>query len=188
MAKDKPDEGEAPIIFGMAEAAMHMYVAAIEALPDDHDYEFRPRVEVILTGLRKLRKTLTVASARNRLTPQVVVALSEARQRYDALMERAAAAPGATLGQQLYVARLHAKLSAKETANGAGLRADLLDDLEAGEIPTEDEAVKVKELIEALTAGLSAITVDDADHDGSPADSFDESAAGTYESYNESGN
>jgi hypothetical protein len=48
------------------------------------------------------------------------------------------------------VARRRAKLSAQETANGAGLRADLLDELEAGEIPTEDEAVKIKGLIEAL--------------------------------------
>lgn len=189
MAKDKPDEGEAPIIFGMAEAAMHMYVAAIEALPDEHDYEFRPRVEVILTGLRKLRKTLAVAASRNRLTPQVVVALSEARQRYDALMERAAAAPGATLGQQLYVARLHAKLSAKETANGAGLRADLLDDLEAGEIPTEDEAVKVKELIEALSGGLSALNIDE-DHERLTSESFAESTPEPYGdgSYGEAGN
>jgi hypothetical protein len=150
MAKENPDEGEAPIIVGMAEAAMHMYITAIDALPDSDDDEFRPRVEVILSGLRKLRKTLTDAAARNRLTPRVVVALSEARRCYDELMERAAAAPASPLGQQLYVARLHAKLSAKETANGAGLRVDLLDDLEAGEIPTEDEATKVKNLIDAL--------------------------------------
>jgi len=38
----------------------------------------------------------------------------------------------------------------------AGLRADLLDEPEAGEIPTEDEAVKIKGLIE-LSAGSPAI-------------------------------
>jgi hypothetical protein len=90
------------------------------------------------------------------LPPGVIVALSDVRQRYDDLMERAATAPGSTLGQQLYVARRRAKLSAQETANGAGLRADLLDELEAGEIPTEDEAVKIKGLIE-LSAGSPAI-------------------------------
>jgi hypothetical protein len=52
MAKDIPDAGEAPIIFGMAEAAMRMYASAIAALPDDDDDEFRPRVEAILTGRR----------------------------------------------------------------------------------------------------------------------------------------
>jgi hypothetical protein len=178
MAKDNPDEGEAPIIVGMAEAAMHMYVTAIEALPDNDDDEFRPRVEVILSGLRKLRKTLTDAATRSRLTPRVMVALSEARQCYDSLMERAAAAPAATLGQQLYVARVHAKLTAKETANGAGLRADLLDELEAGEIPTEDESVKIKNLIEAL-GGHSGPTSNgiESEHERLVVESLDDSMA-----------
>jgi hypothetical protein len=178
MAKDNPDEGEAPIIVGMAEAAMHMYVTAIEALPDNDDDEFRPRVEVILSGLRKLRKTLTDAATRSRLTPRVMVALSEARQCYDSLMERAAAAPAATLGQQLYVARVHAKLTAKETANGAGLRADLLDELEAGETPTEDETVKIKNLIEAL-GGHSGLTSNgiESEHERLVVESFDDSMA-----------
>ncbi|ORA08853.1 forkhead-associated protein [Mycobacterium arosiense] len=178
MAKESPDEGEAPIIVGMAEAAMHMYTTAIAALPDTNDDEFRPRVEVILSGLRKLRKSLTDAAARSRLTPGVIVALSEARRCYDDLMERAAAAPAAALGQQLYVARLHAKLSAKEAANGAGLRADLLDDLEAGETPTEDEATNVKGLIESLgRGGVPAMKLNENDHKRLPAESFDESVA-----------
>src|SRR6201981_196714 len=83
-------------------------------------------------------------AARSRLTPGVMVARSDVRQRYDDLMERAATAPGSTLGRQLYV------------PPDAGLRADLLDEPEAGEIPTEDEAVKIKGLIE-LSAGSPAI-------------------------------
>lgn len=177
MAKESLDEGEAPIIVGMAEAAMHMYITAIAALPDGNDDLFRPRVEVILAGLRKLQKSLTDGAARSRLTPGVIVALSEARRCYDDLMERAAAAPTATLGQQLYVARLHAKLSAKEAANGAGLRAELLDALEAGEIPTEDEAIKVKGLIEALSRGVPAISISEGDRERSSIHSLDESVA-----------
>lgn len=177
MAKEGPDEGEAPVIVGMAEAAMHMYITAIAALPDADDDEFRPRVEVILSGLRKLRKSLTDAAARSRLTPGVIVALSEARRCYDDLMERAAAAPAATLGQQLYVARLRAKLSANEAANGAGLRAELLDDLEAGETPTENEAIKVKGLIEALGRGVTALNGNEDEHERLPIESFDESVA-----------
>jgi hypothetical protein len=179
MGSDNPEKGEAPIIIGMADSAMHMYRAAIAALPDDHDVDFHSRAEVILTGLRKLRKTLTDAATRSRLTPRVIVALSEARQCYDALMERAAAAPAATLGQQLYVARVHAKLSSKETAGGAGLRADLLDDLEAGEIPTEEEAIKVKGLIEALSRGevVTNGNGSEGEHERLPAESFDESMA-----------
>ncbi|OBI41002.1 forkhead-associated protein [Mycobacterium sp. E796] len=175
MPKDNPDEGEATVIVGMAEAAMHMYSSTIAALPDNDDDDFRPRVEVVLSGLRKLRKSLTDAAARGRLTPRVIVALSEVRRCYDDLMERAAAAPGATLGQQLYVARRRALLSAKEAANGAGLRADLLDDLEAGEVPTEDETVKVKGLIEALSGGSPLIN--EVEHERPHLESLEESIA-----------
>jgi Arc/MetJ-type ribon-helix-helix transcriptional regulator len=177
---NNPDHGEANIIVGMAEAAMHMYTSAIDSLPNDGDMEFPSRAEVILSGMRKLQGTLTEAAARSRPTPEVVVALSGVRRQYDDLIARAAAAPGSSLGQQLYVARLNAKLSAQEAANGIGLRADLLDELEAGETPTEEEAVKIKELIQAL-GGLR----DDGSAPHSHEDhmeSFDESMAWQGES------
>jgi hypothetical protein len=144
------DDGEAPVIVSLVDAAMQMFTAAIDALPDTGDPEFSDRAAVILSGLRKLQAALTQAASRERATPSVIVALSGVRTRYDDLMSMAASAPGATLGQQLYVARRRAKLSAQETANGAGLRADLLDAIEADEIPTEDEAARIKELIAAL--------------------------------------
>jgi hypothetical protein len=145
-----PHEGESSVIVSLSDAAMHMYTAAIDALPFPEDKKFHKRADVVLSGLRKLRAGLTEAASRNRSTATVIVALSDVRRRYDDLMARAAAAPGASLGQQLYAARIEARLSAEEVANGAGLRADLIDDLEAGEIPTEEEAAKVKELITAL--------------------------------------
>ncbi len=129
---------------------MHMYTVAIDALPFPEDKKFHKRAEVVLSGLRKLRAALTEAAARNRPSASVVVALSEVRRRYDTLMTRAAAAPGSSLGQQLYSVRIHAKLSAEEVANGAGLRADLIDDLEAGETPTEEETRKLQDVITAL--------------------------------------
>jgi hypothetical protein len=144
------DDGEAPVIVGMADAAMHMFTAAIDALPDPGDPEFSGRAGVILSGLRKLQDSLTHAAARSRSTPAVIVALSGVRLCYDDLMARAASSPGATLGQRLYTARRRAKLSAEETANGGGLRADLLDEVEAEETPTEDEAARIKDLIAAL--------------------------------------
>jgi ribosome-binding protein aMBF1 (putative translation factor) len=147
---ETPDDGEAPVIVSMAEAAMHMYSDAIESLPDSGDSEFPRRAEVILAGLRKLQSALSEAARRSRATPSVMVALSAVRSRYDDLMITAAAAPGSTLGQQLYVARRRAKLSAEETANGAGLESDLVDAIESGEIPTEDEAAKIKSLVAAL--------------------------------------
>src|SRR6185437_10491630 len=104
VADSTPNDGEAPVIVGMADAAMHMYGAAIDALPDAHDPEFPHRAGVILAGLRKLQGSLADAATRSRVTPSVIVALSGVRRRYEELMETAANAPGATLGQRLYVA------------------------------------------------------------------------------------
>lgn len=174
MAKLTPDEGESQTIVSLAEAAMHMYGSAIASLPDPSDSDFHQRADVVLSGLRKLQVTLTTAAARSRTTPAVTVAVSGVRQVYDDLMAVNAAAPSGTLGQQLYVARRRARVSALEAANGVGLRADLIDDLEAGEIPTDDESVKIKELIEAL--GGSHNTPTSAISDDKPSENWDESS------------
>jgi hypothetical protein len=145
-------EGEAQTIVNLAEAAMHMYKAAIDSLPFPEDKKFQKRAEVVLTGMRKLRAALTEAASHSRPTPAVMMALSDVRRRYDDLMERAADAPGATLGQQLYNARVHAKLSAQEAANGVGLRPELPDELEAGATPTDQETSLVQQLIAAIRA------------------------------------
>jgi hypothetical protein len=150
MGEPAPQEGESSVIVSLSEAAMHMYTAAIDALPFPEDKKFHKRADVVLSGMRKLRTALTEAASRSRSSPAVIIALSDVRRRYDDLMTHAAAAPGSSLGQQLYAARIHARLSAQEVANGAGLRADLVDDLEAGETPTEEEAAKVKDLISAV--------------------------------------
>jgi hypothetical protein len=170
-----PDEGEATTIVNLAEAAMHMYGSAIASLPDPNDADFHQRADVILSGLRKLQVTLTTAAARSRTTPAVTVAVSGVRKVYDDLMVVNAAAPSGTLGQQLYVARRRARLSAQEAANGVGLRADLLDELEAGEIPTDDEALKIKELIEALGGSQEGAQNNTASND-TPSESWDESS------------
>jgi hypothetical protein len=150
MAQLAPQERDLAIIVDLAEAAMHMYTAAIDALPFAEDRKFHKRADVVLSGLRKLRAALTDAASTSRPSPAVIVALSNVRRRYDSLMEHAAAAPGSSLGQQIYVTRVHAKLSATEVANGAGLRDDLLDELEAGGTPTDEEATRIKEAIAAL--------------------------------------
>jgi hypothetical protein len=150
VADSAPNDGEAPVIVGLADAAMHMYAAAIDTLPDPGDPEFGDRAGVILAGLRKLQASLSDAAGRSRVTPSVIVALSGVRHRYDDLMETAANGPAATLGQRLYIARGRAKLSTKEAANGIGLRKDLIEAVEAEEPVTEDEAAKIKDLIAAL--------------------------------------
>lgn len=150
MSLPASQEGDSAIIVDLSEAAMHMYTAAIDALPFPEDRKFHTRAEVVLSGLRKLRAALTDAASTSRPSSAVIVALSNVRRRYESLVEHAAAAPGSSLGLQMYATRIHAKLSATEVENGAGLRAGLLDDLEAGAIPTDDEAQRITEAIAAL--------------------------------------
>jgi hypothetical protein len=161
MAEFDPHEGEAQTIVNLAEAAMHMYRAAIDSLPFPEDKKFQKRAEVVLTGMRKLRAALTEAASHSRPSPTVMMALSDVRRRYDDLMERAADAPGATLGQQLYHARIHAKLTAQEAAHGVGLPPDLPDDLEAGGTPTDKETPLVQQLIAAIRTVAGLEDVDD---------------------------
>jgi hypothetical protein len=143
-------QDDSSIIVSLSEAAMHMYSAAIDALPFAEDKKFHKRADVVLEGLRKLRTALGDAAGSNRPSPAVIVELSNVRRRYDSLMEHAAAAPGSSLGQQLYVTRVHAKLSAEEVANGAGLPTHLPDELEAGGAPNDDEAARIRDTIAAL--------------------------------------
>ena len=153
MGEFDPKEGEAQTIVNLAEAAMHMYRAAIDSLPFPEDKKFQKRAEVVLAGMRKLRAALTTAASHSRSTPTVMMALSDVRRRYDDLMERAAAAPGSTLGQQLYTARVYAKLTAQEAANGVVLRPELPDELEQGATPSGQE----KQLVEQLIAAIRAV-------------------------------
>ena len=162
MGEFDPHEGEAQTIVSLAEAAMHMYRAAIDSLPFPEDKKFQKRAEVVLTGMRKLRAALTEAASHSRPSPTVMMALSDVRRRYDDLMERAADAPGATLGQQLYHARIHAKLTAQEAAHGVGLPPDLPDELEAGGTPTDKETPLVQQLIAAIRTVAGLQDIDDA--------------------------
>jgi hypothetical protein len=56
-------EGDSSIIVNLSEAAMHMYTAAIDALPFAEDKKFHKRADVVLSGMRKLRAALTEAPA-----------------------------------------------------------------------------------------------------------------------------
>jgi hypothetical protein len=150
MGQPLPSDGDSSIIVSLSDAAMHMYTAAIDALPFPDDKKFHKRADVVLSGMRKLRAALTDAASTSRPSPAVIAALSDVRRRYDALMSHAAAAPGSSLGQQIYVTRVEAKLTAHEVANGAGVRLDLLDELEAGGTPTDEEAAKLEDAIAAL--------------------------------------
>src|SRR4030081_3732276 len=101
-------EGDSSIIVSLSEAAMHMYTAAIDALPFAEDRKFHKRADVVLSGMGKFRAALTDAGSISRPSPAVIVALSNVRRRYDALMERAPPTPGTSLAHPLYVPRVHA--------------------------------------------------------------------------------
>jgi hypothetical protein len=138
------------LIVGAVDVAMKTFAAAIESLPPDDDTEFPARSAVILADLRKLETVVARAAQRSRGTADVVLALRTVRGCYDGLMFRAAAAPGATLGQRLYVARRRANLSAAETANAAGLPAELVDAVEAGGPAGEADTARLNDLIASL--------------------------------------
>jgi transcriptional regulator with XRE-family HTH domain len=144
------DDGAASLIVGAVEVTMKTLEAAIASLPPDDDAEFAARATVILSDLRRLEIVVARAAQRSRGTPDVVLALREVRARYDDLMFRAAAAPGATVGQRLYVARRRANLSASETANAAGVPAELVVAVEAGEPAGGADTAKLNELITSL--------------------------------------
>lgn len=144
------DDGAASLIVGAVEVAMKTFAAAIESLPPDDDAEFPARSAVILADLRKLETVVARAAQRSRGTADVVLALRTVRGCYDGLMFRAAAAPEATLGQRLYVARRRANLSAAETANAAGLPAELVDAIEAGGPAGEADTARLNDLIASL--------------------------------------
>jgi hypothetical protein len=150
MTEPAKNDGEAPIIVSLVEAAMDMFTASIKALPDPDAPEFSDRALVILSGLRKLEAAVSEAARRPRATPSVIIALSRVRCCYDDLMATAASAPGSTLGQRLYTARRRARLSAREIANGAGLRADLVQAIEAEEQATQEETATIERLIAVL--------------------------------------
>ena len=139
------DDGAASLIAGTVEVAMTTLGAAIESLPADDDPEFSARATVILAELRKLEAVVARAAQHSRGTPDVVLALRTVRGCYDDLMFRAAAAPGATLGQRLYAARRRANLSAAETANAAGLPVELVVAVEAGEPAADTDTAALNE-------------------------------------------
>ena len=144
------DDGAASLIVGAVDVAMKTFGAAIESLPTVDEPEFPDRATVILADLRKLEAVVARAAQRSRGTPDVVLALRTVRTRYDDLMFRAAAGPGATLGQRLYAARRRANLSAAETANAAGVPVELVDAVEAGEATTDADTAALNNLIASL--------------------------------------
>ncbi len=149
-AEPEPDTEQAPLIVGAVDVAMKTFAAAIDALPHPSDPAFAERAAVILSDMRQLEAVVARAARQSRGMPAILIVLSTVRNRYEELMFRAAAAPGATLGQRLFAARRNANLSAAETGNAVGLSAQLIEAVEAGQPVTDADAAAITALLTKL--------------------------------------
>ena len=137
---------EVPLIAQAVLTAVHTLESTIETLPGAGEPEFIPRVTAVLADLRQLEAVASRAARLNMVTPTLIKALSAVRSQIDALTTRAAAAPGATLGQRLYAARRQANLTLGETATAAGVSEDTVARVEA-EYPVDAPAVRALEAV-----------------------------------------
>src|ERR1700743_149522 len=126
----------APLMAQAVELALATINTSIEALPVPTEPEFSQRAAGILADLRKLEGVAADAARSAKGAPEVALVLSAVRRQYKDLMLRAARAAGATLGQRLYAARYRARRPCEETANAAGVSADVITAAES-EVPLD---------------------------------------------------
>ncbi len=132
------------------DVAMGSVTAAIAHLPGEHDAKFAERIQAVLSDLRRLETVTARAIRSSHGSPSVIKSLIAIRRQYDALMTRAAGAPGATLGQRLYTARRHANVTPAEAAAALGAPAELIVSIENEIPPPADAHSRVEDLIGEL--------------------------------------
>ena len=137
---------EVPLIAEAVIAAANTVGGTIDALPPVADPEFTARATTILADLRQL-EAVAARAARIRVTPELIRALSGVRGRIDELSRRAAHSPTATLGQRLYATRRRANLTVAETAQAAGVDADVIADAESERPLDTQDAQAIEQLI-----------------------------------------
>ncbi|AKN18405.1 hypothetical protein MHAE_08193 [Mycobacterium haemophilum DSM 44634] len=143
-------DGPASLIAQAVTAAVDGCSLAIAALPPTDDPQFTERAAPILADLRQLEAIAVRATRISRITPELLKALGAVRRHHDELMRRGATAPGATLAQRLYAARRRANLSARETAQAAGVAEELI-------VRAEAEEALPASAVDAIEALLSQI-------------------------------
>ncbi|MHC9292550.1 transcriptional regulator [Mycobacterium sp. LTG2003] len=141
-----PGTDEVPLIAQAVLTAVNTLESTVPTLPAEDDPDFTPRVTAMLADLRQLEAVASRAARISMVTPALIKALSAVRRQIDELTTRAAAAPGATLGQRLYAARRHANLTVGETAQAAGVSEDAIARAEA-EYPVDAAAVHAIEAV-----------------------------------------
>jgi transcriptional regulator with XRE-family HTH domain len=143
-------DGDAPLIVDAVAVALNTVDTAITQLPADDHPGFPDHARAVLADLRRLEAITARALRGSAAAPVVITSLAGVRRRYDALMLRAAAAPGATLGQRLYTARRRANLSTEETAAALGAAPELVTAVEAETPPPDDTAARIEVLLREL--------------------------------------
>jgi DNA-binding transcriptional regulator YiaG len=138
----------APLMAEVMEVALSNIATTIDALPAPTDPDFTARANRVLADLRKLEASAAVAARTATGDPSMAKILGAVRKTYRELMLRAARAPGATLGQQLFAARHRSELSIDEFANAAGVPVEAIR-------AAEGEAALPPGTVAALTAALS---------------------------------
>ncbi|WP_082993148.1 FHA domain-containing protein [Mycobacterium sp. 1245111.1] len=134
-----------------AELALGTIKSAIATLPEPNDPAFKDRVATLLGDLRRLEAVAANAAQSAKGAPDVTLTLSAVRKTYRELMLRAARAPSATLGQQLYAARQRHELSTEDAANAAGVPTSAIEAVES-EIGVD---ANTRDAIKAALAALN---------------------------------
>ncbi|MBX7451905.1 FHA domain-containing protein [Mycolicibacterium sp. 3033] len=121
----------APLMAQAVELALSGIAARIEQLDNLPADRHHAAVSELLGELRNLENVASAAASMATRAPSVLIALSEVRRAYRALMLRAAKDPDATAGQKLFAARDRSELTATEAANAAGVTVEEIQAAEA---------------------------------------------------------
>lgn len=139
------------LLTGAVTMAAGPVLGSVDTLPDDDDPAFPARVRAVLADLRQLESLTARAVRSSQGSAEVLKLLREVRHRYDRLMARAAAAPGASLGQRLYVVRNAATFSVAETAGAADVAPEVVVAAEAEQPISEADQRQLEKLIADLS-------------------------------------
>lgn len=139
------------LLTGAVTMAAGPVLGSIDTLPDVDDPTFSAKARTVLADLRQLEALTARAVRSSQGSAEVLKLLREIRHRYDALIERAAAAPGATLGQRLYVARVAATFSVAEAAGAADVAPEVITAAEAEQQVSDADQRQLQKLIANLT-------------------------------------
>lgn len=147
------DSAASVVVTGAVTLAAAQVLAAADNLPGEDDPAFSSRVRAVLADLRTLEAITARAVRSSQGSPEVIKTLRVIRERYGQLMTRAAAAPGATVGQRLYTARTSAALTVDEAAGAMDVTSDVVVAAEAEQPVAGEDRRRIEVLIADLGGG-----------------------------------